>query len=548
MVYRCFKNEISIYTALKNHLGDTLVHYDDSCHRVRIRCFNGKYLSLHEDNFIYADGNGSTPDCIFMKQEWDGEITYTANNGMYLEVKGAVSATSNTTYRWHCNEIFRPYLYLDKTAFLSRDNKRIKVDKNGQLLSCSESGITPNMLFDEEIVEDALVKAATLAKESDIAIVCVGNNPMFVARECYDRTHLELSKHDDELIKTVYSANRNTIVIVVSSYPYAINWAQEHIPAIVYTSHAGPELGNALTDALLGNINPAGRTPQTWYRSHYDLPSIMDYDIINNESTYQYFKGTPLYPFGYGLSYSSFDYSDMNLNQSGDDITVSFKVKNSSSVNGEEVCQLYFKENNPHVKRPLKQLCGFKRVMIPSGEEVDIMITTSLSQLAFYDVSQEKMVTPSGLYTFYVGSHCEDKRLIKELDIMADTIPNRIVRNFTDAFLYEESEGAEIKFTKEHYRHYVSQVGWNTTLTYKQCDVAGAKYAEFKASTLARPGKIELYLDDPNNNPVCSIEVAPSSSPTSFSVLRSSFDELDGIHNIIIKLNMEVNLLEFRIY
>ncbi|MGE7055455.1 glycoside hydrolase family 3 C-terminal domain-containing protein [Paenibacillus glucanolyticus] len=176
------------------------------------------------------------------------------------------------------------------------------------------------------------------------------------------------------LIRAVHAANPNTVVVIVGGYPFAVNWEQEHVPSIVFTSHAGQELGYAVADVLYGDYNPGGRLNMTWYQSSEQLPDIMDYDIIKGKRTYQYFEGNVLYPFGHGLSYSHFSYSGLALSQSNiradGQVTVTLVVKNEGHLPGDEVVQLYVKADSSRVIRPLKTLKGFRRIHLqPNASE-----------------------------------------------------------------------------------------------------------------------------------------------------------------------------------
>ena len=146
---------------------------------------------------------------------------------------------------------------------------------------------------------------------------------------------------------------------MVSSFPFAVNWAQENLPAIVHISNSSQELGNGLADVIFGRYNPAGRTTQTWVKSIEDLPPMMDYDIRNGR-TYMYTKRKPLYPFGYGLSYTTFEYRKVTLSSDSpakkDTLRIVVDVKNTGDVKGEEVVQLYVSYPDSKVKRPIKQL------------------------------------------------------------------------------------------------------------------------------------------------------------------------------------------------
>ncbi|MDE6109407.1 MAG: glycoside hydrolase family 3 C-terminal domain-containing protein, partial [Muribaculaceae bacterium] len=160
-------------------------------------------------------------------------------------------------------------------------------------------------------VDNRMGRAVQAARDADLAIVCVGNHPYGTrpdwffcpvpsdGREAVDRRSLMLP--DEDLVREIAAANPNTVLTLVSSFPYAINWSAENLPAILHVTHCSQEQGNGVADVLLGKVNPAGRTTQTWVRDILDLPEIMDYDITRGR-TYMYFRNKPLYPFGYGLS------------------------------------------------------------------------------------------------------------------------------------------------------------------------------------------------------------------------------------------------------
>ena len=202
--------------------------------------------------------------------------------------------------------------------------------------------------------------AQELAKWADVCIVCVGNHPatspdwgqMSIqapwaygtvagdGREALDRRSLQLETED--LIKVIWQANHNTVVALISSFPFAINWTAENVPAIVHLTQCSQELGNGLADVLFGDYNPAGRLTQTWVKDILDLPNLLDYDIRHGR-TYMYAKAKPIFPFGYGLSYTTFKYSHMKVKKVDDNYVVSVDVTNTGSRDGEEVVQLYVK-------------------------------------------------------------------------------------------------------------------------------------------------------------------------------------------------------------
>lgn len=275
-------------------------------------------------------------------------------------------------------------------------------------------------------------EAVELARGSDVAIVCVGNHPNgghdnewgkvsvpSEGREAVDRESITLEQ--EELVKRVHEANPRTIVVLVSSFPYAINWSQQNVPAIVHMALNSQEEGNALADVLFGDYNPAGRLVQTWPASLEQLPPMMDYDIRHGR-TYMYFNGQPLYPFGYGLSYTTFAYSNLrtssNTLSAKGPVTISVDVKNTGTRAGEEVVQMYVKHLNSAVARPLKELKGFKRVMIAPGQTSTVTLPLTGDRVAYWDVSKHAFVVEKGRIQVMVGPSSADTKLRKIISVM----------------------------------------------------------------------------------------------------------------------------------
>lgn len=268
-------------------------------------------------------------------------------------------------------------------------------------------------------------EAQKLAGWADVAIVCVGNNPMTSpdwkneriqapwaegtvagdGREAVDRRSLELETED--LIKVVWKANPNTVVALISSFPYAIDWTQENVPAIIHMAQSSQELGNALADVIFGDYNPAGRTTQTWVSDILELPNMLDYDIRNGR-TYMYYKGKPLYPFGHGLSYTSFEYSGLKVRKENGGVRVSFNLKNTGGRDGEEVVQVYVKFPGDDAA---KRLRGFDRVAVPAGEKTKVEILIHEKDMTLWDVERHAFSHPEGEFRFEVGASSQDIRL-----------------------------------------------------------------------------------------------------------------------------------------
>jgi beta-glucosidase len=272
--------------------------------------------------------------------------------------------------------------------------------------------------------------AVKVAKAADVAIVVVGNHPTgdvgswgMVALPSYGREGVDrqsLTLEDEELVRKVYAVNPRTIVVLLASFPYAIPWTVEHIPAIVHATHSSQELGSALGDVLFGAYNPGGRLVTTWPRSMNDLPPMMDYDIRHGR-TYQYFAGKPLFPFGYGLSYTTFAYSELGASSetipAGGAVTVHFNLKNTGGREGDEVVQLYVKHLGSKVSRPQEELKAFRRVTLAAGAAERIELPLKASDLGYWDPEKNAFVVEPGALEVRIGSSSADIRLSKRLTI-----------------------------------------------------------------------------------------------------------------------------------
>lgn len=275
-------------------------------------------------------------------------------------------------------------------------------------------------------------EAVRLARETDAVVVVVGNHPTGNAgwaevekpsygKEAVDRQAIDLE--EEELIRRVFAVNPNTVVVLVSSFPYAIRWTEANVPAILHMAHNSQEEGSALADVLFGDYNPAGRLTQTWPRSLEQLPPMMDYDIRKGR-TYMYFEGDPLFPFGYGLSYTSFEYSNLHMScerlREGEPVEVGFDLTNAGIVEGEEVCQLYVRYPASKVDRPKIQLRGFQRVALAAGQTRHVSIPLHARDLAYWDVERQDWTVETGSVEILIGRSSADLELSASLVVEVD--------------------------------------------------------------------------------------------------------------------------------
>ena len=231
-----------------------------------------------------------------------------------------------------------------------------------------------------------------------------------IEREGQDRYDIQLPADQREFLQEIYKVNKNVVVVLVAGSSLAVNWMDENVPAIVNAWYPGESGGSAVAEVLFGDYNPGGRLPLTYYKGLEDLPAFDDYDITKGR-TYQYYKGDVLYPFGYGLSYTSFKYSGLKVTEDNEFANVSFTLKNVGKRAGDEVAQVYVKLPQRNEVMPVKELKGFERVTLKRGESRDVTINLRKDLLRYWDEAKGDFVYPSGEYTIMVGLSSADIRL-----------------------------------------------------------------------------------------------------------------------------------------
>ncbi len=277
----------------------------------------------------------------------------------------------------------------------------------------------PAAPFDHEM---ELKKAVEIAKKADVVIMYVGTTSG-TESEGYDRTTLALPGNQQELVEAVMAVNPKTVVVEMNAGPLAVPWIKEHVPAIVEAWWPGEEGGNAIADILFGNVNPGAKMPLTVYASDDQVPPRDEYDISKG-FTYMYIKGDPLFAFGHGLSYTEFEYSNMNISSEtiteNGQVSVSVNVKNTGAREGDEVVQLYVRDVECSVVRPTKELRGFERISLEPGETKTVTLILPGEKLSFYDEKTHQFVVEPGMFEIMIGSSSEDIRLTGNLEVKSN--------------------------------------------------------------------------------------------------------------------------------
>ncbi len=266
-------------------------------------------------------------------------------------------------------------------------------------------------------------QAAALAAKSDVAIVFAGLTKEWES-EGFDRPDMELPGEQAQLIEAVCAANKRTIVVLNTGAPVTIEWL-DRAPAVLQAWYLGQETGNAIADVLFGDVNPSGRLPTTWPRRLQDNPAYINYPGENGEVVYgegifvgyRYYDRkdvAPRFPFGYGLSYTTFQYSNLQANDEyvlGEEIRVAVDVENVGSRAGQEVIQLYVRDCESRLVRPEKELKAFAKIALEPGQKRTVTFSLDDESLSYYDTAQKRWVAEPGEFEVLVGSSSRDIRL-----------------------------------------------------------------------------------------------------------------------------------------
>lgn len=265
-------------------------------------------------------------------------------------------------------------------------------------------------------------EAVAMAQRSDVVVLCLGLDATLegeqgdVSNEYAggDKSDLNLPGHQQELLETICKTGKPVILVLLSGSALAVNWAHEHVQAIVQAWYPGAEGGKAVASLLFGEFSPSGRLPVTFYRTSEELPDFCDYSMRNR--TYRYMENEALYPFGYGLSYSNFEYGELQIDRSklntGEEFSCRVTLKNTGKYEADEIVQLYLEDVEASVEVPRWQLSGIKRVHLLPGETTEVSFTVAPRQMALIDNDGRCILEP-GRFNVYVSGCQPDRRSLE---------------------------------------------------------------------------------------------------------------------------------------
>ncbi|MFD3531194.1 glycoside hydrolase family 3 C-terminal domain-containing protein [Streptomyces sp. NPDC058664] len=539
---------------LRERFGADRVTFAEGVDRIRLRTASGTLLRVPESGAagpvrgaegaldpalvagrtdlppLTADAEGSELALI----DWGGGVlTLRAPDGRYLSVAedGFVRASADEPGGWVVQETFRLesaegdggdgdgdhgtghlLLHLGTGGYVSVAADGVKV----------AAGRESAAVFSVETVERGEEAVARAAAGADVVVVVAGNDPHVNGRETEDRTTLDLPAHQERLWRAAYAANPRTALVLVSSYPYAVPEAAATLPALLWTAHGGQAAGTALARVLAGDVSPAGRLPQTWYAADADLPDLFDYDVIGGRQTYLYFDGTPLFPFGHGLSYTSFGYGELSASVGGKTVRIGCAVTNTGAVASDEVVQVYARAVAPSVPRPHRELVAHERVRLAPGASARLSFEVPVAALGFWDVTRGRWVVEAGPYEFQAGASSADVRRTVRVEVAGEAPGTRpvLVAGLAAAD-YDEQSGTVIVDRTKVSGDAVAPAAPDVpgTLLYRACDF-GDGVTEV-AVTASGTGELAFFTAD-GTTALAGVTVGPSDGPYAYTTVGAA--------------------------
>ena len=355
---------------------------------------------------------------------------------------GVLTAPKSGRIRIGTNSNDGSYLYIDGLLVVNNwglhgpklKSAEIVVEKGKQydiMVEYYEGGNNASIKLEWQLEKPELkynTEAVEIAQKADVAIIFAGLTPEWEG-EGFDRENMDLPGAQDELIKAISRVNENTIVILNSGAPVTMTKWINSVPAIVEAWYLGQETGNAVADVLFGDYNPSGKLPVTFPEKYEDNPSFPYYLKDKNKAEfgegiyvgYRYYDSKnvePLFPFGYGLSYTNYEYSNLKLNQKDDDLVeVSLSIKNTGKYAGSEVAQLFVHDIKANIDRPEKELKGFEKIYLKPGESKSVTMKLDTRAFSFYDVQSNMWVAEKGEFEILIGASSKDIRLKSRFEL-----------------------------------------------------------------------------------------------------------------------------------
>lgn len=526
---------------------------------------SGKYIRVDENGCLLADEQSRENAEIFERNDWDygSWLLRSLRTGKYVTENSAeptkgricldppLTCTADRAFGWFVKECLKVTEESNNILIQTWQGRYVAAEQDGRLTAGTDRVQDGSDAFEVIVVSSGAQRVKHLAGQAEFVLFCAGNHPLINAREEYDRPDINLPKAQGDLLAAACAVNSNTLLYLITGYPFSINRERELVRAVLASTHLGPCLGDVAARTVFGENNPAGRTPTTWYRSVRELPDLSDYDIQKNKMTYLYYEGKPLYPFGYGKSYTSFAYGQAEAQKQiythAETIEVCLTIQNTGDFDGDEVVQLYVRPPKSCYTRPRKMLRAFRRVSIQKGESVKVMLSFPAAELAFWSTEHERFVVESGTYEIEIGASSEDIRTKTAIDVAGEVVLPRNARLPISAIDTENHHGVEFLTDKNDSAPYLEIKDFRSFAVYATLDISGCNSFEALVSTPS--GSVDILLaDDETGEILGGCTAAGTGSRTYFVPVVCRVQECEEPLKLRIVMNKQASLKSFHFF
>ncbi|AEE46915.1 glycoside hydrolase family 3 C-terminal domain-containing protein [Cellulomonas fimi] len=428
---------VTIAQALAERYGAGHVTVVDGADRVALRSTTtGRYVRPADDGVLVADATTAAEDTHVDLTSWgEGIRTLRAcrTGLLWSGSRWILHADASRVGGWVVQESFRVHDNGDDTVSVQHvgSGRWLVVQRDGGVLVADAPTPQQAERFTVRTVHAGHERAAAAARDADVVVLAVGNDPHLLGRETEDRPGLTLPLPQAELTRTVLDTGTPTVLAVVSSYPYVLGDLGDAAAAVVWSAHAGQELGHGLVDVLSGDVEPAGRLAQSWPADESHAGDLLCYDVVSGGLTYWYAPHAARWPFGHGRSYASVEYLGLTLDAPDGDavasstVTARVIVQNTGARPADEVVQLYAAAPGHRLPVPHRRLVAHRRVRLEPGETAEVTLDVAVQDLAVWDVTSASFVVEPGGYELHAGSSSGDLPLVADLKVAGAPVPPR---------------------------------------------------------------------------------------------------------------------------
>ena len=549
------------------------VTYTDGKERIRLFA-GGQYLRLADDCITGTESRSEAEE--FVVTEWgEDKISLQATtNGRYVTVceDGLLRATREEAFGKPVRECFLR-ARAEEGITLSAWNGQPVAMRDGRLgLAGGEGG---GDIFRTELAWDGLERAAVLASEAKAVVLVLGTNPVIGCCAGLDRKTLSLPEAQKKLFDRVFEANRNLALVIVSNYPHSTE-GFEDAPAILFAPSGCQALGQSLADVLSGRVSPSGHLTMTWYRDETVLPDPDEYDILASDRTYQYLGASGrrpdvTYPFGYGLSYTSFSCEAFTLEKGDSELTAAMALKNTGERAGSVLVRLYSRRESGEGRADRLRLIAFRQVFLEAGQSTEVTLMIPWRELMEFDVVTESMVLPEGEYRIWLGDEsAKPVRLHQPVlgqpsgpepvpgeeedepeDLAAavtylegDIRMRRDFANITAARLFDSSENIRLKTEKTWLCATVKDLSRPGVLIYDKGENSSLS-TRMRMTLWGMPGSVVKVEINQKESFSFDADTSGQMTEQELALSRIPEEDQDGFARIRIELSGEVGLLSF---